>query len=93
MRTLKKGKSNKQVQFMCKKRDPIQEGSSVLRFMLEGSSGSHGVKPTCVTCRKRHYGECPVGTGYCFNCVKEGHKRRDCPIFETRIKEGQAISS
>ena len=59
----------------------MQEGYNVPRFMLDGGSCSQGCKLISVTCRKMHYGECPVGTGNCFNYGKIGHKKRDCPIF------------
>ena len=54
---------------------------------FEKGDGSQNGKPTCVTCGKRHYGECLRGTGSCFGCDKEGHKVSDCPT-----RDGKKVS-
>ena len=57
---------------------------------FEKGSGSQNGKPTCVTCGKRHYGECLIGTDNFFGCGKNGHKVRDFPTIaseEYRIRK------
>lgn len=49
------------------------------KFKIEKGSSSQNDKPTCVKCGKKHYGECPLGTGSCFGCGKDGYKVKDCP--------------
>ena len=56
---------------------------------LEGGGGSKNGKPTCVTCGKKHYGECLLGTGICYGCGKERHKVRNCPMIASRGREGK----
>ena len=71
MRALKKGNANKQSQPMFKERAPNRDGTSVSKEKLGIGSSSQIIKPTCSTCRKRYYGECPLGTGNCFDCGKK----------------------
>ena len=59
---------------------------------LEKGGGSQNVKPTCVTCGKRHYGECLRGTRICYGCVKEGHRVRYRPNIASRGKEGKEVA-
>ena len=59
---------------------------------LEKGGGSQNVKPTCVTCEKRHYGKCLWGTESCYDCVKEGHRVRYCPNITSRGKEGKQVA-
>ena len=51
---------------------------------LDKEGGSQNVKPTNVTCGKKHYVEFLLGTGSCYGCVKEGHKVRDSPTIASR---------
>ena len=46
---------------------------------FDKGGGCKNVKPTCVTCVKRHYGYCIRGTGSCYGCGKEVHLVRDFP--------------
>ncbi|XP_057948763.1 uncharacterized protein LOC131144249 [Malania oleifera] len=34
--------------------------------------------PTCPKCKKRHEGECQVGTNTCYQCCRPDHIARDC---------------
>ena len=56
-RSLKRSSSNDQGKPCFKKRAHTQDGPTY-KVKLE-----KGVKPTCVTCGKKHYGECLLGTG------------------------------
>ena len=48
-------------------------------------------KPTCVKCGNKHFGECFVGSGNFFGCVKSGHKVRDYNNVKRQDKgSGQA---
>jgi hypothetical protein len=42
-----------------------------------------GQKPTCPNCRRSHAGDCRIGTGTCFHCVKTCHFIKDCPAATT----------
>ena len=59
---------------------------------MEKAGGSQNVKPTCVTCGKKHYGECIFGSGSCYGCVKEGHKVRYCPTIASGGREGKQVA-
>ncbi|XP_038702123.1 uncharacterized protein LOC119998777 [Tripterygium wilfordii] len=43
-------------------------------------------RPPCLTCGKRHSGQCYRATGACFKCGQLGHRMWECP-------QGQNISS
>ena len=53
---LKKGRSNDQNQPSSKKRAPNQGGSSAPKVMYERGVGSQGVKPSCSTYVRKHFG-------------------------------------
>ena len=59
---------------------------------LEKRGSSQNVKPTCLTCRKRHYSECLRGTGICYGCGKKGHKVRYFPTIALKGREGKKIA-
>ena len=46
------------------------------KFNNSGTSNA----PPCPKCGKSHQGECRMGTNQCFNCGKEGHFSRNCPM-------------
>ena len=54
--------------------------------------GSQNVKLTCVSCGKKHCGECLLSTGSFYAFGKEGHKVRDCPNIAFRGKEGKEVA-
>ena len=60
---------------------------------LENGGGSQNVKPSCVTCGKRHYVECLLGTRSFYFCGKEGHTMRYCPNIASRGREGKKVVS
>ena len=60
---------------------------------LDKGGRSQNVRPTFVTCGKRHYSKCLKGTGSFFCCCKEGHKVRDYPIIASRGREGKQVAS
>ncbi|XP_015072489.1 uncharacterized protein LOC107016572 [Solanum pennellii] len=88
-RNFNRNGSNDQNQSRFKKRAPNHDGPSAPKVKLEKGSGSKNGKPTCVTCGKKHYGKCLVGTGSCFGCGKDGHKVRDYPSVSTIGKDGK----
>ncbi|GFS32285.1 hypothetical protein Acr_00g0021750 [Actinidia rufa] len=47
--------------------------------MSQGSSGSNELS-MCPTYRKKHRGECRMGTRACYGCGQEGYQVRDCPV-------------
>ncbi|XP_069145434.1 uncharacterized protein [Solanum lycopersicum] len=55
-----------------KKKDQNYEGPSDTKVKGESGSSSQGVKPTCSSCGKQHFGKCIVGTENCFGCGKDG---------------------
>ena len=69
---------------------PSQDEPRDPKVKLEKGSGSQG-DTTCVTCAKKHYGKCLMGTRNCFGCVKDGHKVRDCPMIVARVKEVKKV--
>ena len=71
IRTMMKGEANNQGQPMFKKRAPNQDGTSASQDKLRIGCGSQIIKPTCDTCRKRHYVECLLGTCNCFDFGKK----------------------
>ena len=61
-RYLKRSGSNDQDQSRLKKRSQTQEEPRSAKVKLEKGGGSQNIKPPCVTCGKKHYGECLLGT-------------------------------
>ena len=59
---------------------------------MERGGASHNVKLTCVTCGKKHYVECLLGTGSSYGCAKEGYKVIDCPMINTRGRESMQVT-
>ena len=59
---------------------------------MEKAGGSQNVKPTCVTCGKKHYRECILGTGSCYGCNKEVHMVKDCPMIASRGREDKKVT-
>ncbi|GFS41506.1 hypothetical protein Acr_00g0074740 [Actinidia rufa] len=70
-------------------------GQSSKRQSLRSSSGNlstpHGniisqrssrpnELPTCLTCQKKHWGECHLGSRSCYRYGQEGHQIRDCSM-------------
>ena len=88
-RSLKRSGASDQGQPIFKKRDQGQEKPKSVKVKLEKGGGSQNVKPTRVTCGKKHYGECLLGVGSCYGCGKEGHKVRNCPMIASRGREGK----
>ncbi|TMX04002.1 hypothetical protein EJD97_012228 [Solanum chilense] len=84
--------SSDQEQFRFKKRSQTQEEPRSAKVKLEKGGGSQNVKPTCVTCGKRHYGECLRGTESCYGCGKEGQKVRDYFNIAYKGKEGKQVN-
>ncbi|XP_015068773.1 uncharacterized protein LOC107013358 [Solanum pennellii] len=72
-----------------KKSSQTQDEPRDPKFKLEKGSVSQDGKPTCATCRKKHYGKCRVGTRNCIGYDKYEQKVRDCPNIPTRGKEGK----
>ena len=66
-RSLKMSCAIDQDQPSFKYRAQPQEESRSTKFNIEKGGDSKNSKPTCVTCGKKHYGECLLGTGshYC----------------------------
>ena len=91
-RSLKRSGANDQEQTRLKKRAQTQEEPNSAKVKLEKGGGSQNVKPTRVTCGKKHYGECLLGTASFFCCGKEGHKVRDFPMIASRGREGKQVS-
>ena len=60
-----------------KKNFQSQGESGSAMFKVEKGGGAKDGKPTCANCRKKHYGECLLGTGSCFCCGKDGKKMRE----------------
>ena len=60
-----------------------------MKFEKEG--GSQNGKPTSVTCGKRHYGECLLGSVSCFVCGKDRHKVRDCLSIASIGREDKKV--
>ena len=76
-RNLKRSGSSDQDQSRFKKNNLTQEEPMSAKLKLEKGGGSQNWKHTCVTCGRKHYGECLKGTASFFGCGKEGHKVRD----------------
>ena len=70
-----------------KKKTPILDGPSAPKVKVDKGSGSQNCKPTCVTCEKKQYGNCLVGTRNCFSCGKDEHKARDFPNVSFKAGE------
>ena len=48
-------------------------------IVSQGSSGSNKLL-TCLTCQRKHRGECHMRTTACYRCGQDGHQMRDCPM-------------
>ena len=90
-RNLKRDGSSEKNQYRFKKRAPAQDEPSAPKVKLEKGSRSLNSKPTCASCRKKHYGKCLVGNGNYFCCGKEGQKVRDCPSIASRVREAKQV--
>ena len=64
-RNLKSCDSSDQGQPRFKRRAHTQDGP-IAKVKLEKEGGSQNVKPTCVTCGKKHYSECLLSIGSCY---------------------------
>ena len=91
-RCLKRSGASDQGQPIFKKRDQGQEKPKNVNVKLERRGGSQNVKPICVTCGKKHYGEWLLGTVSFYGCVKEGNKVRDCPMIASIGREGMQVA-
>ena len=80
-------RSNEKNQSSFSKRSPNHDEPSAPKVKGEGGSSSQGVKPTCSTCGKKHYGKCLVCTGNFFGFFKDGHNVTDCPNILSRVIE------
>ncbi|XP_015086973.1 uncharacterized protein LOC107030086 [Solanum pennellii] len=88
-RNVKRSRPSEKYHPRFKKRVEIQDEPRDLKVYLEKGSGSQGGKPTCVTCAKKHYGKCLIGSGNCFARGKDLHKMRDCPTIAARGKKSK----
>ena len=59
---IKRSGSSDQEKSRFKKRTQNQEEPRSAKVKLKKGGGSQNIKPSCVTCGKRHYGECLKGT-------------------------------
>ena len=89
---MKKSGSSDQDQIRFKQRPQTLKEPRNAKVKLEKGGGFQNGKPTCVTCGKRHYGECLRGTRICYGCVKEGHRVRYRPNIASRGKEGKEVA-
>ena len=67
-----------------KKRDPTKDGSSAPKVNIKGSSSSQGVRPTCASSGKKHFGKYIDGTSCCCCSCKDGHNVKNCPTIVAR---------
>ena len=70
VRNLKRSGSIDQGKPKFNKRAQTQEEPRSAKVILKKGGGSQNVKPTCVTCGKRDYGECLKGSGCFYGCGK-----------------------
>lgn len=43
-------------------------------------------KPRCDQCKKRHFGQCLLGSGKCYRCGDAGHRAVACPLDKKNDK-------
>ena len=55
------------------------QGSVRSPAALGGGRSSGSSFPLCLTCQRRHLGECRMNMIGCFHCRQEGHFIQDCP--------------
>uniref|UniRef100_M1DMI3 Gag-pol polyprotein n=1 Tax=Solanum tuberosum TaxID=4113 RepID=M1DMI3_SOLTU len=91
-RQLKRVTSDEKGQPRFKNRAPNQDCSRTPRVNQEKGGGSSFSKPTCTTCRKRHYGKCLAGTNGCYGCRKNDHQVRDFPTLATKGRGAKQAS-
>ena len=89
LRNLKRSKSNHQNKPRSKNRALNHDEPSATKVKGEVCSVSLGGKHTFITCGKKYFGKCLVGTGNFFDGGKDVHKVRDCPTISARGKEGR----
>ncbi|TMX02766.1 hypothetical protein EJD97_019966 [Solanum chilense] len=92
-RSLKRSGASDQGQPRFKKRAQVQEEPKIVKVKLEKRGCSRNGKPTCVTCGKKHYGACLLGTESCYGYGKEGHKLRNYPMIAFRGRENKQVTS
>uniref|UniRef100_M1DGH6 Gag-pol polyprotein n=1 Tax=Solanum tuberosum TaxID=4113 RepID=M1DGH6_SOLTU len=90
-RELKRSTPDKQGQPRFKKRAPNQDSSSTPKVNQGKCSGSQFSKPTCTTCRKRHYGKCLANNNGCYGCGKNDLQVRDCLTLAAKEREARKL--
>ena len=89
---MKRSGANDQEQTRFKKKVQSQGESKSAKFKVDKGGGLKDGKRTWANCGKKNYGECLLGTGSFFCCGKDGHKMRDCPMINSRGREGKQVA-
>nr|GFC27660.1 hypothetical protein [Tanacetum cinerariifolium] len=76
-------------------RDQRNRGQQSNRSVNSGFQQSRGPSegysyPVCITCGRRHLGECRRAAGTCFKCGRTGHLQKDCKKNTNASTSGQA---
>ena len=76
-------------------RGAISSQGSVRSPAAPGGGRSSGLSfPLCLTCQRRHLGECRMNMAGCLHCGHEGHFIRNCPqLVAAETSEIGAIAS
>ena len=91
-RSFKRRDASDQELTRLKKNAQIQEEPKRFNVKLTKGGGSNNGKPTCVTCGKKQYCECLLGTGSCNGCGKEQNMVRYCPMIYSRGRESKKVA-